>query len=85
MEDAAAASLSNALKRVKFPQVKALILPPAAHPLLRHCHNVEDVVCVVRERITSSDEFLRSLASIPDPKVKRLAIPLILCDNPSRE
>lgn len=78
-------SLSNALKRVKLPQVKVLILPPAAHSLLRHCHDVEDVVCVVKAKISPSDEFLESLASLPDSKVKRLAIPLILCNNPSRK
>jgi len=77
--------LANALKRVNLPQIKTLILPPAAHPLLRHCHNVEDVVYVVGDEIIPSDEFLMSLASNLDSKVKRLVIPLILWGDPSRK
>ena len=82
-------SLKNPLrlkfKGVKLPQIKTLILPPVAHPLLKHCPNVEDVNWVVGDRTISSDQFLRSLASIQDSKIKRLAIPLILPGNPSRE
>jgi len=77
--------LENALKCVKLPQIKTLILPPTAHPLLRHCHNVEDVVYVVGDEIPPSDEFLESLASNQDSKVKRLAIPLVLWGDPSRK
>ena len=77
--------LGNALKRVKLPQIKTLILPPTAHPLLRHCHNVEDVVYVVGDETMPSDEFLASLASNLDSKVKRLAIPLISWGDPSRK
>ena len=77
--------LKNALKRVKLPQIKTLIIPPAAHPLLQCCRDVEDVVCVVRYKPISSDEFLESLASNLDSKVERLAIPLVLGTNPSRK
>ena len=78
------ASLKNALKHVKLPQIKTLILPPNAHPILRHCRNVEDVVYAVRDRTWPSDEFLESLASNRNSKIKRLAIPLILWPNTSR-
>ena len=77
--------LRVALKSVELPQVKALIIPPTAHLLLQHCHDVEDVVCVVKEEITTSDDFLGSLISNQDSKVKRLAIPLGLWPNPSRK
>jgi len=77
--------LKDALKRVKLPQIKTLILPPAAHPLLRPCCDVEDVVCVFRYGSAPSGEFLRSLESNWDSKVKRLVIPLVLWANPSRK
>jgi len=79
------APLKKALQRVELPQIKALILPPAAYPLLRHCRDVEDVVCVVRSETMSSDKFLGSLASGKESKVKRLAIPLVSSGNPSRK
>jgi len=84
-DDVMTIPLKNALKRVKLPQVQTLILPPATHPLLRHCSNVEDVIFVVRYTIMSYDGLLGSLASNRDSKVKRLAIPLILWSNPSRK
>jgi hypothetical protein len=79
--------LANALKLIKLPQIKTLIIPPATHPLLRHCHGVEDLVCVVRyaRPSTPSDGILSSLASNRDSKVKRLAIPLVSWANPSRK
>jgi len=79
------APLEKALKHVNLPLIKVLILPPAAHPFLRHCHNVEDVVYVVSNRAILSDEFLGSLASNQDSKVKRLTIPLVSCGKPSRK
>ena len=75
--------LKDALKRVKLPQIKTLILPPTAYPLLRHCRDVGDVVCVIRDDIVSSDEFLVSLASNRNSKVRRLAIPLVSRGNQS--
>ena len=78
-------SLKKALKGVKLPQIKTLILPPNAYPFLRHCRDVENVVCVVMYGITYSDGILRSLASNRNSKVKRLAMPLGLWTNPSRE
>jgi len=70
---------------VKLPQIKTLIPPPALHPLLKHCPNVEDVDWVIGDETVSSDEFLGSLTLIQDSKIKRLAIPLILPGNPSRK
>ena len=70
-------------KGVKLPQIKTLILPPAAHPLLERCPNVEDVNWVIGGRAVSSYEFLGSLALIRDSKIKRLVIPLVLSGNPS--
>jgi hypothetical protein len=79
--------LEKALKRIELPQIKTLIMHPATHPLLRHCHGVEDFVCVVRNMDTDipSDRILSSLASNRDSKVERLAIPLVWWANPSRK
>ena len=85
MDDVMTTPLKNALKRFELPQIQTLILPLAAHPLLRTCPNVEDVVCVVRYNYTSSDGLFKSLASNRNSKVKRLAMPLGLWTNPSRE
>src|SRR6266478_5514049 len=76
--------LKNALKHVELPQVKTLTLPLAAHPLLQHCHNVEDVAFVSGHGGLPSNEFFESLASNRDSKVKQLAIPLVPWTNPSR-
>lgn len=75
--------LEDALNGIKLPQIKTLILPPVAYPLLQHCSNVEDIVFVIMDKTQSYDGSLRSLASKRNPKVKRLAIPLILWPNPS--
>ena len=83
--------LREALKGVELPQLKTLILPPLGHPLLKHCPNVEDVDWVIADSwliadsVASCDSLLGSLASIRDPKIKRLAIPLILEGNASRK
>ena len=79
------ASFEKALKGVNLPQIKTLILSTDAHPILRHCRNVEDVVYVAEEWDWLSDEFLEPFESNPNSKVKRLAIPLNLWLNPSRE
>ena len=78
--------LENALQGVELPQIKNLIAPPAAYPLLQRCCNVEDVVCAIRD-ITgpSSDGFFESLMSNRDSKLKRLAIPLALLPDPPRK
>ena len=83
--DTVTTKLKKALGRVKLRQIKTLIIPPAAHPLLQHCRDVEDVICVIMGETQSSDGLLRSLTSNRDSKVKRLAIPLALWPNPSRE
>jgi len=75
--------LKNALKRHKFPQIKALILPPSAYPLLKRCRNAEYVDCVVGDQPIPSKQLLGFLASIRGSKVKRLAIPLISCCDTS--
>ena len=76
--------LGNALKGVELPQIKTLILPPAARILLRYCPNVEDVVCVVGGATTYGlGGLLMHLTANKDSKVKRLAIPLLLRHNHS--
>ena len=82
-----AGALENALGRMKLPQIKTLVIPPAAHPLLRHCHGIEDLAFVVRytRTPTPSDQILSSLASNRNSRVKRLAIPLVSWANPSRK
>jgi len=77
--------LENALKGIKLPRVKTLVLPPAAHYLLKCCPNVEDVDWVIGDRTVTSHEFLESLASFRDSKIKRLAIPLVLQRHPPRK
>jgi len=77
--------LKNALKRRKFPQIKALILALTAYPLLKCCHNAEDIDCVVGDRPVHKEKLPEFLASIRGSKVKRLAIPLVSsCDTPSK-
>lgn len=76
--------LEKALKGVKLPQIKTLVIPPAAHPLLRHCCGVEDVVRALDNRTLSPDGFFASLASMRNSKVKRLTIPRAPWDNQSR-
>ena len=84
-DDSITTPLMKALKGAKLPQIMTLILPPTAYPLLQRCRDVENVVCVVKDKTPSFDGFLGSLASNRDPKVKRLAIPLILWADPSRK
>ena len=83
-DDSGAAPLKNVLMGVNLLQIETLILPPAAYPLLQHCPNVEDVVCLINDTIgPSGDEFLRSLVSNRDSKLKRLAIPWLYCPTHS--
>ena len=77
--------LRSLLERVNLPQVKALILPAYAYPLLDNCRNVEDVVYVVQHGVAPSDEFCEPLASNQNSQVKRLAVPLSQWSNPSRK
>ena len=77
--------LKATLRGVRFSQIKTLIIPESAHPLLEHCPSVEDVVWVITDKPVTSDKFLRSLTSNRFSKVKRLAIPLISPGNPSRK
>lgn len=75
--------LGSALSHAELPQIKALILPPTAYPLLGKCRNAEEVVCVFTGADFLFDEFFESLASNPDSKVKCLTIPLLSSINPS--
>ena len=75
----------NAPKGVKLPQIKTLIIPPSSYTLLQYCCDVEDVICVGGRLFMSLDDFIVSLASNPNSKVKRLAIPLIIGADPSRK
>ena len=84
-KSAITAPLKDALKRVKLPQIKTLILPPTAYPLLQRCHEVEDVTCVTSDSTMFSDEFLGALSSNQDSKVRRLAIPLVSRGDQSRK
>ena len=69
--------LKKALRHLELPQIKTLILPVDAHPLLEHCPEVEDVVCAAMfDSRGALEVFLRSLASNRDSKVHSLAIPL---------
>ena len=77
--------LQSALKGVKLPQIKTLILPPSAYPLLQPCRNVEDVACVVGYTEGPCDEFIKSLTSNRHPRVKRLAVPLTTQVDSSRK
>ena len=78
--------LEKALKGVKLPQIKTLILSLGTHPLLQHCPNVEEVVCSFYKYGTlPSDGFLTSLASKQKSNVKRLTIPLVLWPDSSRK
>ena len=82
-DDVLTSPLKNALKRVQLPRVHTLILPLAAHPLIGRCPNVEDLICVIRYNMVSSDDFLASLASNRN-SIKRLVIPLVFWTHPSR-
>ena len=83
MNDSDTAALKLALRGVKLPHIKTLTLAPTAHPLLEHCPDVEDIVCVARDRGVSPDKLLESLPPKQSSKVKRLAIPLDGYINPS--
>jgi len=63
--------LKNAFKRVKLPQIGALMLPVAAYPLLKRCGNVEDVTLRRNGASVPSKKFIGALASIRSSKVKR--------------
>jgi len=77
--------LKNAFKHVRLPQIRTLILPIAAYPLLKHCGNVEDVILGRIHTSVPSKKFIGALASIRSSKVKRLAIPPDLWNESSRK
>ena len=69
--------LRKTLRRVKLPQIKTLILPVTAYPLLEHCPEVEDVVCIPKhDNDFGLETFLRSISLNRNSKIRRLAIPL---------
>ena len=72
-------ALGGALANAEFPNIRTLIVPTTAYPLLRHCPGVENIVYVPSWGWISTyheRDFFESLASIPDSKVKRLVVPL---------
>ena len=71
--------------RFKLPQIKTLIIPESAYPLLKHRPNVEDVVWAIIDKPITSDKFLRALPPSFRSKVKRLTIPLVLPCNQCRK
>jgi len=75
--------LRSVLGHVELPQVKTLILPLNAYPLLKMCRNVEEVVCVFMGEAFLFDEFYEPLTSNQDSKLRRLTVPLISPINPS--
>ena len=85
LRDSVAPALESALQSVELPQIKTLILPPAAYPLLQHCRDVEDVAYVIGYYGRSSDRFFKSFSSNRRSKIKRLVIPLVLQSNSSRK
>ena len=85
MDNPSTISLQSALEGAKLPHIKSLTLPPAAYPLLQHCHNVEDVTWVTGYHEESSDQLLRYLVSNQHPRVKRLVVPLVMRGDPSRK
>ena len=71
--------LRKVLRNVQLPQIKTLILSVNAHPLLEHCLEVEDVVCVPKQDAgLGLEAFLKSIAFNQYSKVRKLAIPLTL-------
>ena len=84
-EDATTTQLKKVFGCVKLPQIKTLIIPPSAYPLLQHCCDVEDVICVAKDEARFACGFPGSLASNQDSKIERLAIPLTPWPNSSRE
>ena len=78
-------ALQDALQGVDLPQIKTLIIPLIAYPLLEHCRNVENVACLVGYYEGVSGGFPKSLASNRHSKIKRLAIPLVLRADSSRK
>ena len=62
--------LRNALKGIKLPQIKTLILPCMAHCLLRHCPNVDDLTCTP---FRPNEDFIQSLI-VGQQKLRRFAV-----------
>lgn len=62
--------LHTALRGVKLPQIRTLILPSRAHHLLRHCPNVDDLTCTP---FSPDEKFVESLAK-GRQKLRRFAV-----------
>ena len=71
--------------QVVLPQIKTLIIPETAYPLLKHCPNVKDVAWVIMDQPITSDAFLRSLPPSWCSRVKWLMTPLVLPMDPSHK
>jgi len=55
-----ATALGERKTKLQLQQVRTLVLPPSAHPLLRYCPNVEDLTCCTMKPNRS---FVESLAA----------------------
>lgn len=60
--------IKNAFEEVIMPSVRTVVLPTAAHHLLRSCPNVEDVTCTLGD----GSQILGTIAS-KCPRVERIS------------
>lgn len=57
--------LHKALEGIELPQIRTLFLPSAAHHLIRHCPNVDDLTCIpFRPDQDSSNSLSRGNRSV---------------------
>jgi hypothetical protein len=68
IDQAAGFTLGIAFGGVEIPSLRTILLPGAAHHILRSCPNVEDVTCID----SNGDEILRAIAA-RCPKVMRIS------------
>lgn len=69
MENTHSQLLCVGLMTAVLPQIRTAILPPAAHHILRHCPNIEDLTCSWEG---PNRQFFESLA-VGKMKLKRFA------------
>lgn len=62
--------LRKALRGLKLPQIRTLILPSTAHHILRHCPNVDNLTCTP---FRPDGEFVESL-TMGQQKLRRFAV-----------
>ena len=49
-------TMDTSCARTYLTQIKTLITPPEAYPLLRCCCDTKDAICVIRDNAVFSDE-----------------------------